>query len=516
MVLSRTAGLRQRFAATVISVGLVTALAACSGSSTSSTDINATPRKGGTLSVSMPGGSTDSLDPNINKGNAIDTMRSEQLFDNLTKLDQDQKLVYSLAESMEPNADATEWTIHLRKGVKFHDGSDFGADDVIYTINRIISPTSTANGKSLLSFIDPAKLTAVDDHTVRVGLKRPYGPFTEIWSNKYLRMVPTDFNPKQPVGTGPFKYQSFSAGASSTFARNDNYWDGTAQIDTLKVTDFPDNDAAVNALRGGQVDIAYTVPLAQIESLKSTPGIKILDSETVQYLPIVMNSSVAPFNDPRVRKAFMLIADRNQLVQNALGGHGVIGNDWVGRYSACGLPDVPQRTQDIAEAKKLLADAGQSNLSVTLSTANATSGMLEAAQIFAEQAKKADITVNVKTLDISTWTEGFGTFPLTIDYWSDNYLQLATRTLLPGGSGWETHWDNAQFQSLAAQALATSDAGKRCELQKQMREVEYNEGSNIVWGFANVVNAYSDRVHGLKPDKTGKAVNRLKDVWISQ
>ncbi|MGV9863395.1 ABC transporter substrate-binding protein [Rhodococcus koreensis] len=513
---SQSSRLHRTAVAGALAGSLIVALVSCSASSADSESVNGNPVGGGTITLAMPGTSTDSLDPNINAGNAIDTMRSEQLFDNLTKLDRESNLEYSLATSMEANEDSTEWTIHLREGVTFHDGSDFGADDVIYTIKRIIAHDSTANGRSLINFIDPEQLIAVDEHTVRVGLTKPYGPFPEIWSNKYLRIVPAGFDPSAPVGTGPFVYKSFSAGNSSTFTRNADYWGGAPYADALDVVDFTDNVAAVNALQGGQVDIAYTVPLAQIASLEATPGINILDSESVQYLPIVMNASVAPFNDPAVRKAFKLIVDRGQLVNNALDGYGTVGNDWIGRYSNCGLPDVPQREQDFAQAKKLLQEAGHSDLTVTMNVTNATSGMVEAAQIFAEQAKGAGVTVDVKVIDMATWSDGLAEWPLTINYWSDNYLQLTTRTLLPGGSGWETHWDNAEFQTLATAAFATSDDAARCEIEKQMREVEYEDGANIVWGFANTVNAYSDRVHGLQTDITGKAINRLTDVWVGQ
>lgn len=506
-----------RFTSTcLVIVGVIVALVGCAAGPSERKGEITEPVDGGTLTLAMPGASTDSLDPHINVGNDIDTLRSEQLFDNLTKLDRESNLQYSLATSMEAKRDATEWTIHLRKNVKFHDGSDFGADDVIYSINRIIAPDSTAQGKSLLSFIDPKKLTAVDDHTVKVGLTKPYGPFAEIWSNKYLRIVPTGFNPAAPVGTGPFVFSSFSAGNASTFTRNPNYWNGPPHVEKLEILDFADQVSAVNALQGNQVDIAVAVPLAQIVSLESTPGINILNSESVRYLPIVMNASVAPFDDPRVREAFRLIVDRKQMVSNALVGYGVVGNDWIGRYSRCGLPDVPQREQDLDRARQLLEEAGHRDLAVTLNVADATSGMVESAQIFAEQAKGAGVTVDVKIIDTATWLDRFGEWPLTVDYWSDNYLQLTVRTLLPGGSGWETRWNNAKFQELAAEAFATSDDNARCEIERRMRVIEHEDGANIVWGFANVVSAYSDRVHGLKTDVTGKAASRLTDVWVDQ
>jgi len=497
----------------VVALGL--GLTACAPPDKGASPSASAPVDGGTLRVAAPGSAKDKIDPNINSGSVIDLLRTEQIYDNLTKYDSDSKLTYQLAESMESNAAGDVWTIHLRPGVTFHDGSTFGAEDVIATIKRVIAPDSAANGKSLLGFITADGLTQIDDLTVEVHLDQPYGPFPEIWTNKYLRIGSSDIDAGgAPNGTGPFVYEAFTPGTSSTFTKNADYWGDKAHVDTLDILDFADNSAALNALKGGQVDITYSVPLTEAKAVDDLPGISILDSETGMYLPIVMRTDVAPYNDPRVREAFKLIVDRQEMVDVALNGYGAVANDYVGRYSSCGDPDLPQREQDIDKAKKLLAEAGQSNLQVEIAVTNGTAGMVEAAQVFAEQAKKAGVTVEVNNMDASVYLDNYLNWPLTVDFYTDTYLQLATRTLTPGASSNVTHWDNPEFLSLLNTAFETPDADARCAIENQMKAVEYNDSGNIVWGWANVVNAYADNVHGLTPDTTGKAVNRLNLVWL--
>jgi len=504
-----------RLLAVMAALTLSASLAACAPPDRSG-GASATPQEGGTLRVAAPGSANDSIDPQINSGSVIDLLRTEQLFDNLTKYDENFQLTWQLAESMDANATNDVWTIHLRDGVKFHDGTDFGAKDVVASIQRILAPDSTANGASLIRFIDPAGVKEIDDLTVEVTLSQPYGPFPEIWTNKYLRIAPADFDPANPVGTGPFVFKSFTPGTTSVFTANEDYWGGAPLVDTLEVIDFSDNAAAINALKGGQIDVTYSVPLSEAASVSSVPGLTLLDSETNMYIPIAMRTDVAPFDDPRVREAFKLIADRQELVDVALNGYGAVANDYIGRYSICGEPDVPQRTQDIERAKQLLSDAGQSNLSVEIATTNGTVGMVEAAQVFAEQAKEAGVTISVNNMDASVFLDNYKNWPLSVDFYTDSYLQLANRTLMTGGGSNVTHWSNAEYDALLSQAMQESDPEARCAIEKEMKTVEYEDSGYIVWGWANVTNAYSDRVHGLVPNATGKAVNNLTGVWLEQ
>lgn len=472
------------------------------------------PIKGGDLRIAVLGGSGDSLDPHVNKGNSGDLTRLMNLYDGLTEYASDGVVQLSLAESMESNDLGTEWTVRLRPGIKTHSGGAFTADDVIFSIQRILDPSTPAVGKALIKFIAPEEIEKVDDLTVKFNLSEPYGPFQELWANRYLRMVPKGFDPKQPISTGPFKYVSFTPNRESVFERFDDYFREPAWVDKLTVVNINDNTAAVNAVRGGQVDVAYTIPYSEARSLSGDASVKVLENPGPTSMHLVMRTDVAPFDDVRVRQAMRLIVNRKQMVAVALAGYGVVGNDMLGRTVApCGDSTLAQREQNIDEAKRLLAEAGHENLTVELTAANASPGLVEGAQVFAQQAKKADVTVNVKVVELGTLVANYRGWPFAIDYFSDTYLPAAGRTLLPDAPFNTTHFNDPEFNELYGQAVQAVDQGKRCEIIAKMRQIEYDRGGNIIWGFNNTLHAHRSEVHGLEPYSIYTALYDARKLW---
>src|SRR5713226_9363654 len=215
-------------------------LAACGpGSSTTTAGASPSPKKGGNMRVAILGGSpSDTLDAN---GEVVqpDAIRVMALYNSLVRLDTNAKVVMDLADSIVPNADASSWTIHLKKGITFHNGKDLTADDVIFTFRRIANPASPMVGATGLASVDLNALKAVDPLTVLVPMKTPYASFPEQISAAYnFGVVPVGYDPKNPVGTGPFKYQSFTPGQQSVFVRNENYFKtGLPHLDQLTIID---------------------------------------------------------------------------------------------------------------------------------------------------------------------------------------------------------------------------------------------------------------------------------------
>ena len=470
----------------------------------------------GTLRVAATGSNADSLDPHRTQGQITDIVRFMNLFDGLSEYNPDASIGLSLAESFTPNADSTEWTVKLKAGVKTHEGKNFGADDVIFTIKRILDKTNPTKGSALINFIDPANVTKIDDTTVLFKLKNAYGPFRDIWANRYLRMVPVGFDPAKPVGTGAFKYVSFTPGRESVFERFDDYFREKAKVKTLLIVNISDAAASINALRGGQVDMAYKIPFAEARIIEADAHIKLLNNPSAMSIPMYMRTDVEPFNDVRVRQAFRLIANREQMVKVALAGYGAVGNDMQGRSIApCGPTPVEQRKQDIKAAKKLLEDAGKSGLSVDLVTVNGTAGMVECAQVFAEQAKAAGVNINVKITEEAAYLANYGNWTFGVDFLSDAYLPVVTRSLLPGGTFNTSHWDDAEFNDLYKKAVSISNADDRCDVIHKMQKVEYERGGNIIWGFANTLNAYKAGLTGIEPYVVDSPFYHLRKVSLA-
>ena len=208
-------------------------LAACGGGSSSSgggsvsgaTGVGATtsagtPKRGGTLRFGGQGGAnTDSLDAH-NALTNTDYARVMQLYDPLLDTDFQGKVRMRLAESIEPNADASEWTIKLRQGVVFHDGKPLGAKDVLFSFDRMLKKKFP--GASSLGPLNVAASKVADPLTLVAKFDKPFGLFKSFlelfW---YMGIVPEGYDPKNPVGTGPFKFKSFTPGTQSTFVRHD-------------------------------------------------------------------------------------------------------------------------------------------------------------------------------------------------------------------------------------------------------------------------------------------------------
>jgi peptide/nickel transport system substrate-binding protein len=499
------------------------AASACSagaGSDGGGTSAQGEPQRGGSLRVGIVGGSVkDTVDAHSPVTHP-DEARAIQLYDTLATYDTDHQLEMALADEITPSADATTWTVHLREGLKFSDGSPIRAEDVVFTFQRITDPANPKAGAAGLPTLKRDDLKATDAQTVVFSFTAPFAPFQDAVAQYSNGIVPEGYDPENPVGSGPFMFKSFEPGQQSTFLRNPNYWrPGQPFLDEVTIIDFPDDTARVNALLGGQVDAIDQLPLSQINVVKANPGLAVLESQTGSWIPFTMRVDQPPFDDPRVREAFRLIVDREEMVQQVLGGHGSVGNDMYGRFDTCYPSDVPQRTQDIARAKKLLAEAGQSDLTVDLVTSPAAAGLVEAAQVFAEQAKAAGVTVNVEKVDPGEfYGDQYLQWTFSQDFWfTRDYLPQTATGSLEAAPYNETHWSDPEWTALVEKANATTDKDKRCDLIAQAQQIEYDRGGYIIWGFPNGVDAHSAAVQGLTPDKSGIPLTSFgfRNVWLS-
>jgi peptide/nickel transport system substrate-binding protein len=293
-----------------------------------------------------------------------------------------------------------------------------------------------------------------------------------------------------------------TSGKKMSFVKNPNYWrTGLPYLDSLDVVTLTDDTARVNALLGGQVQAIEAVPAANVPLLQARSGIQILESKTGQWQPVVMNTAKAPFTDVRVRQAMRLIVDRPQMVAQALAGHGRVANDIFSPFDPGYNHGLPQRQQDLEKAKSLLKAAGQSDLRVSLTTAQIYGGLIGQAQVFAQQAKAGGVTVNVQQLDPTAFWANWLTYTFAQDFWTTrDYLTTAGLGLAPGAPWPETHWQNPQWAKLYNQALRTVNTAKRNALIRECQKIEYDQGGYIIWGFQNFIDAYSSKFTGLRPD----------------
>jgi peptide/nickel transport system substrate-binding protein len=493
--------------------GAGSVLAACGGSSpsTGTTTAPATsgkPKPGGDLKVGLTGGSgADTLDPH--KGlTYLDTARAQCLYQPLLQLNNAAQTEFVLAEDISPHGSTANWVISLRHGITFHDGKPLTADDVIFTLRRII--TGKLTGSTPLGPIDVKGLKALDTHTVLVPMTSPYGSFVDqlaYWY--YLYIVPAGFNPKQPNGTGPFKYQSFTPGQRSVFVKNPNYWkSGLPYVDSITIIDFSDSVSLQNALTTGVIEGAGALEGPQIAVLKTASGVQTVVSRTGAITPFTMRVDQAPFSDVNVRQALRLLVDRQQLINSALNGDGTVASDVFSPYD----PDFDSalhRSQDIAQAKFLLKKAGQEKLAVQLVTSAVATGTVAMATVLQQQAKAAGVTINLKTVDSTTF---FGPnylhWTFSQDFYNYSpYLAQVAQSMLPTSPFNETHWSLPRYVSLYHQANVTANAAVRREIKREMQLIDFSEGGYILPAYIDALDAYSTKITGYSAAKVGQPLS---------
>lgn len=483
----------------------------------------ATPKRGGTFRLACTGGdSSDTLDGNA-AVNSCDFARSPQLYDCLMTIDATGVAAPSLAEEVIPNSDATEWTIRLRKGVEFHNGKTLTVDDVLFTFNRIISNGfSAASGLKSMNLKDAKKL---DTYTLSIPMVSGYSilPYSLIGPGE-MAIVPEGYTPKKPIGTGAFKYESFTPGVQSTFGRNDNYWrSGQPYFDAVVISDYTDESSQDDALISGAVDAITQLSIGSVATLKSAgQAVDVWDGPG--WVPFTMRLDQAPFNDVNVRQALRYCVDRVQMRTEVFGGYGLIGNDVFGYLHPTYDMALPQRQQDIDMAKHLLKKAGHETLNVTLVTAPIKTGATEMATVLKENAAQAGINIS---LDSVTSTTFFGPnytkWTFAQDWWSGYpYLRQVGYSMAPGAVWDETHWDKSPYidtyLKLWNEALSTVDTAKQYDITHEMMTMTYDYGGYIIPVFVPVIAAQSTKVQGVsKNQKTGTPwiQYNFRSLWFS-
>lgn len=473
------------------------------------------PQRGGRVRFGILGGDgTGNLD--VHKPIATgSTIRGFALFSKLWEWSEEMTPRLALAEEAEPNADASAWTIRLRKGLEFHNGKTITADDVIFSILRLSDPELASPHAAHVALVDRTRLEKLDERTVRVHMKAGHGfvPLPDTWVN-FGGIVPPDYHPvTNPVGAGPYRFKDFRPGQRALFTRFENYFKpGKPYADELEVIEFKDQTARQAALESGQIDMIDKIAPELKVLFENNPRAKLLRSVTCGFQSFNMNLATAPFDDERVRRAFRLLVDRQELVDRVLNGEGRVANDLYAPKDPTFNRDIAQRQQNLEEAKSLLKSAGHSNLSIELSTpvAGAT-----AALVFAEQAKRAGVDVRVKQYDTATFNgpnrnkwvmstgSGMGQSFLCAGYNQDSPVSVTNRT----------NFQDPRFGELFRAALKEPSLERRAPLVHEMQRIQHERGGLLIWGFVNVLDAYSPRLGGLKPENSHFPTWRFESIW---
>ena len=501
--------------------GLVLAgtLAGCGSSGSSSASSGGggtgTPKPGGNFRLGVTGGGSKDIIDGQSIITKPDQARLVAGFETLLVYDSQYRLPSAGGNQEGLASEVTQdlpdqWTIKLRDGITFHNGKALTADDVIYSLKRILDPNEGLFGTAGLASIDPKQMTKMDNLTVRLKLKGPDSTIGDQLGQYYNGIVPVGYSrtgPLKYVGTGPFTVDSFTPGQQSVHKKYADYWrTGAPYFDQVTITDFGDPTAQVNALLAGQIDAMTDIPFAQIEVAKQHGGLSVLEGQGGGWLPLCMAVDMKPFDDNRVRQAMRLIVDRQAMLEQVLSGHGRVANDLYSPFDPAYDTSLPQREPDIEQAKSLLKQAGYDGLTVDLHTTDGAAGMVDSANVFAQQAKAAGVTVNVHN-DPNYYGDQYLKLAFSVDFWGTrNYLPQVANGSIPTAPYNECHWppksgNGSDYLDLYHQALAEVDPTKRADIIHTMQSEEYNYGGYIIPFFNNLVDAYSSKVQGFEQNR---------------
>ena len=429
-----------------------------------------------------------------------------------------------IAESWEPNEDGSVWTFTIRSGVTFHNGQALTSEDVVTTFDKLINPDGgSANAQSALGgVLSAGNIEAPDDTTVVFNLDAPNGNFPTLVSsaNYNAIIIPADLDPadwgQTFEGTGPFKLQSFTPQQGATFVRNDAYWGDKANPDTVEVRFYAEEAPMIVALQGDEVDFLEHFSVAGGAALLDNPDVQVIGISTATHRQLHMRTDKEPFTDNRVRQAIALAIDRNALVDGLWEGRAEIGNDspFAPLYPSTD-PSVPQREQDIDQAKQLLADAGAEGFTVQLDTWDGFE-IPDLAQLVKNAAAEIGVTINLNITDAGTYY-GDGVFGKST--WLDSVMGITdyghrpvpnvylTAALAgdPKLGVWNSaHFKNDDYDELVRQYVAALDVDSQRTVAKQIQELLLEETPIIFPYFYNFLSAAKPNLQGAVSAATGQ------------
>ncbi|MCB9945036.1 MAG: ABC transporter substrate-binding protein [Geminicoccaceae bacterium] len=309
------------------------------------------------------------LDPTAGAAAAIDEVVYANIFEGLTRIDENGVVQPALAREWSISEDGLTYTFQLADGVTFQDGAAFDASDVVFTFERAMADDSTNAHKDL--FEPVASVAAGDDgSSVVITLKRPTGQFLfDIGLGDAVIVDPAsaDNNKTMPVGTGPFRFVEWRKGDSVRLQRRDDYWGEPVGLKSAVFKFIPDPAAAVAAMMAGDVDAFANFPSPEsIPQFEADPRFHVEIGSTEGETILAINNARPPFNDIRVRRALAYAIDRQAIIDGSEYGYGTpIGSHFAPHHPA--YVDLTGRyPHDVEKAKELLAEAGQSNLKLTI------------------------------------------------------------------------------------------------------------------------------------------------------
>jgi peptide/nickel transport system substrate-binding protein len=457
------------------------------------------------------------LDP-ANHYSISTTSVLRHLFDPLIDVTNDSKFVPALAETWRP-VNNTTWRFTLRKGVTFHDGTPFNADSVVFSLRRVQS-----NSKLIKSFVyqDIESVEKDGDYAVTVTSKRPFGSLPAHLT--MLGMLPPSAGKNEeaffqkPVGTGPFRFASWTHGDQIAMTANPTYWKpGIPKVEKVTFRFIPELSTRTAALRSGELQVIDRVTPDLVETLKGTRGVKVLDVPAIEAQRWIFQLGKEPVKDQRLRQAISLAIDRGVIIKELLKGYGRPVDSPV-PPGLIGHMSLPPKVYDPEKARQILKQAGYSNVSVDIVLMkDFYPKQLEITQAVAAMLGDVGIKLNIKNLEIASAREQrtAGTYDLFFSGWAhmphdpDWYFgQWFTKA----GSEKLTRYSNPKVEQLITEGRVP-DAKVRQAKYEELERIVWDEDAEIWLYYTVAIYGVSDRLRNFEARRDYYVL--LSDVSIA-
>jgi peptide/nickel transport system substrate-binding protein len=449
---------------------------------------------------------------------------TNQIYDGLLEINADLQLEGALAESYTISDDGLVYTVTLRDGVVFHNGRPFGADDVVYSLERILDPETGSPQASRFSQVTSAE--AVDERTVVFTLTEPFAPFLS--NMRYLYVVPREVVEEHgdlqqvAVGTGPFALAEVVPDTYLRLEANADYYrPGEPGVATLRYNIVPEASTRAAGLRTGTYHLIPDVDPTTALTLGNAANVTVLEVPGLAYTLLGMNVTREPFDDPRVRRAINLALDRDELVDGVFLGNALPAGPLSEALADWAVPTdtFPCYAHDPAAARALLAEAGYPDgFAFTILTFGTRRDVADTAQVVQAQLERAGLNVTVNVAEFGTFVQdwsnsNFDAFVSlnggNID--PDGYLH---RTFITGGSTNVFQYSDANVDALLERGRTTSDVAERQAIYAELQSALACEGPIAHLNYGTLFSAHRAEVEGFQQTAIGSDLRYLRNVTL--
>ncbi len=455
---------------------------------------------------------------------AVDRQVYNNVYGKLVDVDAKFGIVPQLGQSWEIRNNGLTYVFKLRRGVKFHDGTDFNAEIVKWNFDRMRDPALASPRRSEIAPVKDVKV--VDPYTVEVALSAPFAPFLSVLSDRAGMMVSRaavekykDDFARNPVGTGPFRFVEWVKDDHMTLRRFDGYWEkGVPYADEVMYRPIPDSSVRFTAMRTGQIDVMHQIAPKDVQVARGERGLTVSEIPSLWWQGIHLNNQVAPFNVKAIRRAMWYAVDRSVIQRVVYYGQGAVA--WSPFPPSMWAMDreFADWKRDPAKAKAKLAEGGMATgLSFTIKGWNQPTQTQEL-QIIQAQLKELGVEMKIELLE-------FG--KLLADLNSHNFVALrigwsgrpdpdgnAHVFLHSKGGLNRVRYSNAKMDELLDQARAESDTGKRKALYTQVTRLAAEDAPYIWLHHDAEIKVWANHVKGF--EHIGDGMIRLKGVWLEK